>query len=106
MTLRSALIGAHVKADVNRAHDRRRIAADFGTPRIQHLALALPFGRREIRRVPAVGESRRRPQCSFLPRASDPERESCLDRLRVVRRIDEPVMRAVEVGATTIKQES
>src|SRR5438477_3247391 len=106
MTLRSALIGAHVKADVNRAHDRRRIAAAFGTPRIQHLALALPFGRREIRRVPAVGESRRRPQCSFLSRASDPERESCLDRLRVVRRIDEPEMRAVEVGATTIEQES
>src|SRR5207237_1418429 len=36
----------------------------------------------------------------------DPERESCLERLRIVRGFHEAVVRAVEVGATSIEQET
>src|SRR6266550_2216987 len=102
----AGLVSAHVETDVDRADDRRGIAADLGAPRVEHVALACPVRGRQVRCVPAVGEPGCRAQRPFLAGASDPERESCLERLRIVRGVHEAVVRAVEVGATSIEQET
>src|SRR5207245_200119 len=102
----AGLVGTHVETDVDRADDRRGIAADLGAPRVEHQALACPLRWRQVRCVPAVGEPGRRAQRPFLSGASDPERKSCLEWLRIVWGIHEAVVRAVEVGATPIEQET
>src|SRR2546430_14584659 len=104
--LGAGLVSAHVEPDVDRPDDRRGIAADLGAPRVEHVALACPVRGRQVRCVPAVGEPGCRAQRPFLAGASDPERESCLERLRIVRGVHEAVVRAVEVGATSIEQET
>src|SRR5438045_5926676 len=103
---RSRFVGTHIEPDVDRPRDGRGIPADLHAPRVEHLALALPFRGREIRRVPAICESRGGPKGPFLSRATDPQGQPFSEGLGIVRRVDELVMCAVEVGATAIEQKT
>src|SRR2546423_956206 len=103
---RTSFVGTHVEPHVDRPRDGCRIPTDLHAPRVEHLALPLPFRRREIRRVPAICESRRGSKGPFLSRATDPQGQPFLERLRVVRCVDELVMRAVEVCARAIEQQA
>src|SRR2546422_6148319 len=101
----AARVGAHVEADVDRSGDRSGVAPDLRAPFIEDRAFALPFGRREVWRVPAIGESGRGAERAAFARSADPERQALLARLRIVRCVDQPVVRAGEIRSPPIEQQ-
>jgi hypothetical protein len=95
-------VGAEVEAQVDRAHDRGRVAAFRLAPRGQHVALVLPVLGPDVGGVPAIGVLRGGPQGALLPAAADPDRDARLERLRVVRRVGHREVLALKVRAALL----
>src|SRR5215831_348042 len=98
-------IRPQVEAEVHRAHDRLRIALLRLAPLVENAALVLPVVGADVRAVPPVGELRRRAERALLAAAADPDGDSRLERLRVVRRVRDLKVLALEVGAPLLRIE-
>src|SRR5216117_4574094 len=92
-------VRAQVEAEVDGPQDGLRVAPLLLAPLVQHLALRDPLLGADVGRVPAVGVARGRPERPLLAAAPDPDGDARLERLRIVRRVLEPEVRAVKARA-------
>src|SRR5262249_13344785 len=100
LAARGALgVRAEVEAQVDRAHDRPRVAALRLAPTVEHLALMLPVRRPDVGAVPPVGELGRRAQRALLAAPADPDGNARLQRLWIVGSVGHAEVLALEVGA-------
>src|SRR2546428_14162653 len=95
-------VGAHVEAEVDAAEDRLRVTPLSLAPVVQDLPLVDPDLGADVRAVPTVGEARRCPERSPLAEPADPDRDTRLQRLRIVRRVLKREVRAGKIRAATL----
>src|SRR5207237_10031264 len=91
-------MGAQIKPDVGGPQDRLGVAPLPLAPAVEDGVLGLPLRGAEVRGVPAVGVAGDRAKGALLPGPADPDPCPLLDGLRVIPRVLESEVLAVEVG--------